>query len=144
MSGTFENMERALARLKEKYPERHFYEIDTRSISIGALNIVEEIGDMYLAGKSIEEIQAWAAEEIDHFACYYFADDLKFFKRSGRVSGLAATMGTFLGVRPIIYMTPDGRMTNIGKEKGRINAIKRLVSYVKELGEKNPRMAGQY
>ena len=135
MSGTFENMDRVVKQLKEKYPERRFYEIDTKSISIGALNMVEEIGDMVKAGKSVEEIQAWAEKEIPHFACYYFASDLHFFKRSGRVSGLAATMGTFLGVRPIIYMTDEGTMVNCGKEKGKANAIKRLVNYVKELGD---------
>ncbi|MBR4439594.1 MAG: DegV family protein, partial [Clostridia bacterium] len=60
---------------------------------------------------------------------------LKFFKRSGRVGGLAATMGTLLGVRPIIYISEEGKMESIGKERGRFNALERLLTYVEELGD---------
>ena len=135
MTVTFDEMDKAVAILKEKYPERKFYEVDTKGITIGSLNIVLEIGDLYKAGKSAEEILAWADKEVDKFAIYFFADDLKFFKRSGRVSGLAATMGTLIGVRPIISMSSEGKMDSVGKERGRKNAVARLVKYVEELGE---------
>lgn len=135
MTMTFNEMETALAELKEKYPERKFYRVDTKGITTLALGIVLEIGDLYKAGKSAEEILAWAEKEVDHFTVYFFADDLKFFKRSGRVSGLAATMGTLIGVRPIIYMNDEGKMVSIGKERGRANAMDRLVRMVAELGD---------
>lgn len=135
MSATFEGMDKAVKALQEKYPERIFYEIDTKGISIESLNIVLEVGDMYLAGKTVDEILEWAKTEVDHFAVYFFADDLRFFKHSGRVSGLAGTMGTLLGIRPIIYMNQEGKMVSIGKEKGRVKAINRLVEYVAELGD---------
>ena len=44
-------------------------------------------------------------------------------------------MGGLVGVRPIIYMGADGKMASIGKEVGRTKAMRRLVSYVEELGE---------
>ena len=135
MSATFESMDRAVAELLKKYPERKFYEIDTKGISIVSLNIAFEVGDMYLAGKTAEEMVEWAKTEVDKFAVYFFADDLRFFKHSGRVSGLAGTMGTLLGIRPIIYMNDEGKMVSIGKEKGRAKAIERLIKYVEELGD---------
>lgn len=135
MSATFEAMHAAVKELKQDYPERSFYTVDTKGITIGSLNIVEEIGDLYKSGKTIEEILAWAETEVDKFAVYFFADDLKFFKASGRVSGLAGTMGTLLGIRPIIHMNSEGKMVNIGKEKGRAKALDRIVRYVEELGE---------
>lgn len=135
MTATFENMDKAVAELKEKYPERKFYTVDTKGITIGSLNIVEEIGDLYQQGKTAEEILEWAKTEVDKFAVYFFADDLKFFKHSGRVSGLAGTMGTLLGIRPIIYMSEEGKMVSVGKEKGKSKAVARLVSYVEALGD---------
>lgn len=135
MSATFESMDRAVAELLKKYPECKFYEIDTKGISIVSLNIAFEVGDMYLAGKTAEEMVEWAKTEVDKFAVYFFADDLRFFKHSGRVSGLAGTMGTLLGIRPIIYMNDEGKMVSIGKEKGRAKAIERLIKYVEELGD---------
>lgn len=135
LSATFEVMDQVVAQLLEKYPERKFYKIDTKGISVISLNMAYEIGDMYLAGKSAEEIVEWANTEIYHFAQYFFAEDLKFFRRSGRVTGLAATMGTLIGIRPIIYMDNEGRMVNIAKEKGKNKAIERLISVAKELGD---------
>ncbi|MBQ9414124.1 MAG: DegV family protein [Clostridia bacterium] len=135
MTATFDAMDAAVAALKEQYPDRRFYEIDTKGITIGSLNIVKEVGDLYLAGKTADEILDWAKAEVDRFAVYFFADDLRFFKHSGRVSGLAGTMGTLLGVRPIIHMDENGKMVSVGKEKGRTNAIARLVNTVEELGD---------
>ena len=135
MTATFDAMDGAVAALKEKYPERAFYEIDTKGITIGSLNIVKEAGDLYKAGKTAEEILAWAKEEVDRFAVYFFVDDLKFFRHSGRVSGIAGTMGTLLGIRPIIHMNAEGKMVSVGKEKGRAKAMARLVGIVDELGD---------
>lgn len=135
MSATFESMDQAVRELQEKYPERKFYEIDTKGISIISLNMLQEIGDMYLAGKTAEELVEWGRREADHFAVYFFADDLRFFRHSGRVSGIAGTMGTLLGIRPIIYMNEEGKMVSIGKEKGRQKALDRLINYVVELGD---------
>ena len=134
-SNTFTIMGQALEKLKAKYPERKFYEIDTLGITALSYNVVLECADMYKAGKTAEEIVAWAKVEVPKFPMYFFADDLKFFRRSGRVSGLAATMGGFIGIRPIIYLDNEGKMISIGKETGRAKAIARLVKYVEELGE---------
>ena len=134
-TNTFTIMDQAVAKLKERYPERKFYSVDTLGISALCYNVVLECAEMYKAGKTAEEIVAWAQVEVPKFPMYFFADDLKFFRRSGRVSGLAATMGGFIGIRPIIYLNDEGKMVSIGKEKGRANAIARLVQYVEELGE---------
>ena len=135
MSGTFEAMDSAVAALLKKYPERKFYAVDTRMITIGSLAIVREVSDMLGAGKSADDVMEWAKTEVDHFAVYFFADDLKFFRHSGRVSGIAGIMGTMLGVRPIINMNAEGKMGAVGKEKGRVRALERLIAYMEELGD---------
>ncbi len=135
MSMTFENMDEAVAELKARYPERKFYELDTKGITAQSLIIVYEIGDMYNAGKSPEEILEWAKTEIYNFSLYFFSEDLKFFHRSGRVSGLAAAMGTLIGVRPIITMNAEGKMVAIGKARGRKKAIETLLQYIEEKGD---------
>ncbi len=135
MTATFENMDAALKILKEKYPERKFYEVDTKAITTLSYAIVIEIGKLFKQGKTAEEMLEWAAVEVDKYAMYFFADDLKFFKHSGRVSGIAGTMGNLLGIRPIIHMSREGKMVSIGKEKGRSKAIARLLTYMEELGD---------
>ena len=134
-SNTFNIMEMAVNKLLEKYPGRKFTHIDTKGITALSYNIVLEIADLLKAGKTADEIVEWAEAEVPKFPMYFFADDLKFFRRSGRVSGLAATMGGLIGIRPIIHLDDEGKMVSIGKETGRAKAIARLVNYVVELGD---------
>ena len=135
MSMTFTNMAQAVKDLKKKYPERTLYQIDTKGITTISLAICLEVGKMYKAGKSLEEILEWSRTGIDTFAMYFYADDLKFFKHSGRVSGLTATMGSILGIRPLIYMSAEGKMESYGTARGRGRAIDAVVGKVLELGD---------
>lgn len=135
MTNTFDFMHLALRKLSERYPERKFYEIDTKGITTISRNIALAAADLYKAGKSAEEIVEWGHAEVDHYAMYFMADDLKFFRRSGRVSGLSATMGNLIGIRPIIYMSAEGKMVSVGKEKGRRKALDHLAQVVVDLGE---------
>ena len=133
MSGTFSAMHIAIKALKEEYPDRNIYLIDTKGITICSNMIVKEIGDLYLKGKTVEEMLKWAETEVDKFAVYFYADNLKFFARSGRVSGIAAFFGGIIGIKPIIYMGSDGKMASIGKGKGRVKTLEKLVEYVVSL-----------
>ena len=135
MTATFDYMKETVEMLLKKYPERKFYSIDTKAITIGSYYLVRSIMDKYKQGLSIEELLEFAKEEINHCATYFFADDLKFFQKSGRVSGLSATMGNILGIKPIITINDEGVMKNISKEKGRKKALNKLVDYVLELGD---------
>ena len=135
MTNTFDAMDQAIADLKKKFPATRFEEIDTKGITTISYAIVREVGDLYKAGKTMDELLEWAKTEVDKFAMYFFADDLKFFRRSGRVSGLAATMGTLIGVRPLIHMSQEGKMVSVGTAKGRAKAMDYLVDKVGELGD---------
>ena len=56
MSGTFNSMRLALEELKEKYPERQVFTVDTKSITAGSYGAVIVVCVMYKAVKCIEEI----------------------------------------------------------------------------------------
>ena len=133
MSGTFNSMRLALEELKEKYPERQVFTVDTKSITAGAFGVTIEVCEMYKAGKSIEEIQAWAEEEVERFPIYFYADNLKFFAKSGRVSGFKAFMGGLVGIKPIIHVSSEGKMVSIDKGRGRQLALKKILDYVVKL-----------
>jgi DegV family protein with EDD domain len=133
MSSTFNSMDIALKELAQKYPDRKCYTIDTKAITILSYNIVREIGELAKQGKSAQEIVDWANANVDNFAVYFFADDLKFFAKSGRVSGVAAFMGGLLGIRPIIHINNEGKMVSIAKARGQKVATQKLLEYVRTL-----------
>ena len=133
MSATFNSMRLALEELKEKYPERTLYTVDTKGITLGSYNICLSIGEMYKNGASIEDIQKWAEVEVDKTAFYFYADDLKFFGKSGRVSGFAAFFGNIIGLKPLIFIDSDGKMKTKDKSRGRKQTLQKLLNYVVEL-----------
>lgn len=135
MTNTFEALEAAVKELSAKYPAAKFVHFDTMSMTVGAYPIVKEMLNLYKEGKSLEEIVSYGEKERQHFACYFFADDLKFFARSGRVSGFAGFMGGIIGIKPIISINENGIMGSVGKATGRGAAIAKLVKYVEDLGE---------
>lgn len=134
MSGTFNSMRLALDELKKKYPERKFYSLDTFGITLPAYAIGKDMIEKLLAGEDVEKVIEWAEKEKFHYATYFFADNLKFFAKSGRVDGFAAFMGGIIGIRPILTMNDEGKMVPVGKVKGRRNAVTKLADYVQELG----------
>ena len=135
MSATFNSLRLAMEELSEKYPDRKLTLIDTKGISLGSYALCMDIGELYINGASIEEIQKFANERIDKTAFYFYADDLKFFGKSGRVSGLAALFGNIIGVKPIIFIDHDGKMKAKDKGRGRIQTLRKLLQYVIELQE---------
>ena len=135
MSGTFNSLNIAISELQTTYPDRKIYTIDTKAISALSYLIIKQLGVLYKEGKSAEELIRWSEAEIQKYAIYFYADDLTFFRRSGRVSGLAGVMGNVLGIHPIIHINSDGIMTNVSKVRGRLSALKRIVEMVDEIQE---------
>ena len=135
MTVSFEAADACIKQLLEKYPGRRIELIDTMGITIVSYNIATQIGELVLQGKSIDEIKDWAAVNVDKTAVYFYADNLKFFARSGRVSGFKAFMGGMIGVKPIIYMSSEGKMVSIGSAVGRKKALEKVMSYVQDLQE---------
>ena len=133
MTVSFEAADACIKQLLEKYPGRRIELIDTMGITIVSYNIATQIGELVLQGKSIDEIKAWADENVLKTAVYFYADNLKFFARSGRVSGFSAFMGGMIGIKPIIYMSAEGKMVSVDKAVGRKKALDKLVNYVVDL-----------
>lgn len=135
MSGTFSAMNLAVKELKEKYPERNFYEIDTKGITVLSYAISIAVAEMYKNGDSVEKILAWADSEVQKHAIYFYVDDLKFFARSGRVSNFSAIMGNIVGIHPILTMGADGMMTALGKAQGRKKTLNKIMDMIAEKQE---------
>lgn len=135
MSGTFNALRIAVDELLEKYPERKFYTIDTMGITALGYIIVKQIGELYKSGKSIDELMKWAETEVQKYAIYFYVNDLKFFKQSGRVSGLTEVFGNLFGIHPIIHINSDGIMTNITKARGKQNTMNKIIEMIDAIQE---------
>ena len=130
LSGTFGAANIAKGILLEDFPERKIELIDSMCASAGVGLLVLTAAKLQKESKSMEEIIAHVEDmkfQINHI---FTVDDLNHLKRGGRVSGFSAAMGTMLNIKPILYMSKEGKLLNIEKIKGRKKSIHALADYL--------------
>ena len=132
MSGTFNAMKNVIAQLKEKYPEREIRFKDSKLISLGSGFITYYGALQYKNGATMDELDAYLDELIEHTAPYFVVDDLTYLHRGGRVSGASKVLGNLLNIKPILYFNEEGKIFNIEKAKGKKKALSTLLGYMKE------------
>lgn len=132
MSGTFNQLNAALAELKEKYPQRKCTVFDTKSISLGAGIQMLAAAKKKQEGATDEEIIEFLKDFTNKVCVYFSVDDLMHLKRGGRLSAVSAVAGTILNIKPILTIDEKGGLGVFEKAKGRKNAIRNLAQKVIE------------
>lgn len=133
LSSTYQTVYMAGQELMEEYPERKMISVDTLAASMGQGLLVYKACQAKDSGKSLEE-NAQYIEEIKLKLCHWFTvDDLFFLKRGGRISGVTATVGTMLSIKPILHVDDEGHLINVSKVRGRKTAITELANRMEKL-----------
>lgn len=71
--------------------------------------LVELASKLAEENKTVKEILARMEECLSECQSYLMPSDFAFLKRGGRMTALAATMGGFLKIHPIVMQTKDGK-----------------------------------
>ncbi len=127
LSATFHAGCRAAGQLEEKYPERRIVTVDTLSGSVGEGLLV------YLAvlekkkGADIDAVAELVRKLAPRLHHRVTVEDLVYLKRGGRISPALAFLGNALGLKPMILVNGEGKLTNYAKMRGRRKAIASLV-----------------
>lgn len=132
LSATFESMDRAVAALKEKYPDRVIRTFDTKAISMGAGFQVKYAAQKYAEGASMDELEEFLTHMRAHTATYFVVDDLVYLKRGGRISAVTAAFGSLLNIKPLLTILPDGSLSNVGKIKGSKKVYSEFIRIMRE------------
>nr|WP_312575956.1 DegV family protein [Sedimentibacter sp.] len=127
LSGTYNTASIMAEKLREKYPERKIYSIDTLAASMGEGLLVYYAAKLKKDGKSIDEVKDWILDNRLNLCHWFTVDDLFFLKRGGRISSTTALVGTALGIKPILHVDDEGKLVNVGKVRGRKNSLNELV-----------------
>lgn len=135
MSGTFNQLARAVEELREKYPERLIDAIDSLNISAGGGLLAWEVAKRNLDGMPHKELVQWANQNKSNYSCYFYVDDLKHLKSGGRISATTAFVGAVLNIKPLLHCAKCGQLRIIGKAMGKKKALSELLEYIKDNGK---------
>ncbi len=127
LSATYNSSRLAVEELREKYPERKLYTVDTLCASLGQGLLVWYAAKARERGGTIEEVRDWVEDRKLNLCHQFTVDDLHFLKRGGRISAATALVGSVLQVKPVLHVDNEGHLVNIGKVRGRQAALKALV-----------------
>jgi len=113
--------------LKEKYPDRKIYTVDSMSVTLAQGLLVDHCVKMRDAGKTIDECRDWLEANKLKMCHLFTVDDLVYLKRGGRISPATAMMGTLLGVKPLMRVSDEGKLEKYNKVQGRKKSLTMLV-----------------
>ena len=135
ISGSYNSAINAAKIAKERYPERKIYVVDSLAASSGYGLLMDKLADLRDGGMNIDELKNWAEENKLYLHHWFFSSDLKFFIKGGRVSKTAGTVGTILGICPLLNVNFDGHLIARAKIRTKKKVIREIVKRMEENAE---------
>lgn len=134
-SGSVHNAFLAAEELRQKYPDRKLIVIDSLCSSSGYGLLVDSAADLRDQGKSLEEVEQWVLAHRNRVHHQFFSSDMTQFRRTGRVSGAAATVATVLNICPIMRLDDTGSIKAYSKVRGKKKAVEVTVDTMEQCAE---------
>jgi DegV family protein with EDD domain len=132
LSTTYQSATIAADSMREEFPDANIQVVDSLCASLGQGLFVYLCAQQKKAGKTLEEVYAYA-EETKGRVCHRFTvDDLNHLKRGGRISAATALFGTMMSIKPVLHVDDQGRLINVGKARGRKASLLALVDRMEE------------
>ena len=132
LSGTVNAARNAALIVKERFPERNVYVVDSLGASSGYGLLMDRAADKRDEGLSAEELAKWVEENRLKLHHWFFSTDLSFYVKGGRVSKTAAFFGGMLDICPLLNMDNLGRLIPRYKIRTKKKVIKTIVDKMEE------------
>ena len=122
----------AAEMIRKEYPNQRFYQMDTRCVSGGLGMLATNLVRLRDEGKSFDEVVAWGEANKLKIIHRFTVDDLNYLKRGGRVSNASALVGSLLSIKPVLYVSDEGKLVAASKVRGRKAALLTILARMKE------------
>lgn len=132
ISGTYNAARLAAEDLMDLYKGRFIHIVDSHGCGFGSGLLAVQAAELSRQGMSAREAAGILDAEVPHCCQYFTVDDLNFLKKTGRVSGMTAKIGTVLNIKPILFGDKTGHIISCAKVRGRKKAIEALAEKYEE------------
>lgn len=121
-----------------EYPDFKIEVIDSKCASFGQGMVVWFACQALEKGIGYEELVAKIHDWSNNMEHIFTVADLEYLYRGGRISKAVKMVGGLLGIKPILHVDDEGRLTSLEKSRGQKKTIARMVEM---MGELNPDVA---
>lgn len=127
LSGVYNAAMNAKKILKNDYPERNIYIIDSLAASSGYGLLVDKLAALKNNGKTMDEVVEWAENNKLRLNHLFISTDLSYYVKGGRISKTSAVLAGALSIIPILDVDADGKLRPVSKVRGTKKALRTLV-----------------
>lgn len=127
MSSQFDSLQMAFEQLKEEFPDRKMYAVDSVMASAGFGMLTSKLAQLKKEGMDIDSLYNWAEDNKRHIISYTSNENLEYVARGGRISKTAASIGGMLHISPLIEVDNTGHMIVTSKIRTRKKLLKTIV-----------------
>ena len=135
ISGSVNSARIAQGMLREKYPERNIFIVDSLAASSGYGLLMDKLADLRDEGKSIDEVREWAEENKKNLQHWFFSTDLTFYVKGGRVSKTAGFIGNVMNICPLLNVNFEGKLIPRQKVRTKKKVIAEIVDRMEQNAE---------
>ena len=132
LSSTRNSCAIAAAELRDRYPKRKIFTVDTLAACGGQGLLVYLAAERQKTGATIEQVRDFAEEQKLHLAHWFTVNDLIYLKRGGRLSPTVAAVGTMLNIKPVLHVDDEGHLIPLEKVRGRRASISAMLRHMTE------------
>lgn len=128
ISGTYLQAVEAAKQLQPAYPDRKIIVCDSANASMGEGLQVLKACDLRDMGESVETCAEWINNNRYKINSFLTVGDLKYLKKTGRISATLAIAGTLLNIKPVLNADggENAKIVFYSKERGRRRALQAL------------------
>ncbi len=134
LSGTYE----AVRMVAQEFEDLVINVFDTRTLSIATGWMVLEAARDIASGLSFQKIIDNLHQIQPRVKVYYVLETLEYLRRGGRIGAVAAMLGQFLHLKPIISVNQEGKYFTYAKARGRQKSIEKLAEIVEKAVQSGP------
>ena len=135
ISGSVNSARIAQGMLREKYPERNIFIVDSLAASSGYGLLMDKLADLRDEGKSIDEVREWAEENKKKLQHWFFSTDLTFYVKGGRVSKTAGFIGNVMNICPLLNVNFEGKLIPRQKVRTKKKVIAEIIDKMEQNAE---------
>ena len=121
--GSYPSAEIAAQQLKEVFPDARIRLVDTLSASLGEGLLVVEAADCRDRGMTLDETADRLMAMRHRMAQVFTVEDLKYLRRTGRLSNVTALVGMMLNIKPLLKGDREGKIVTFARTRGRRQSI---------------------
>lgn len=137
------NAAKAAELLKEEFPNRKIYVVDSLCACVGYGLFVDCLADLRDEGQDVDYLYNWALNNRYNVQHRFYSTTLTYFRRSGRISGLSALLGNLLKLCPIMRTNRDGKIIISAKALSENKAMAKLLDDIANTIEKGSEYNGK-